>query len=506
MPQLRDSANSGAAARVQRSPQFEGFARIFGVETEYGVAVTGADRPVEAGQTAMMMFQPIVSRARSTNTYLSNGSRLYLDVGSHPEYATAEARDPHGALAQDLAGERIMARLALQAQQRLQATRGERVRVHVFKNNADSAGHSFGCHENYLVRRFVSLEQVEHELLPFLITRQLYTGAGRVTDEGFEITQRADYLDEAVSSATTRSRPMVNTRDEPHADPEEFRRLHVIIGDSNRSQWTTWMKLAVTHLVLCVIEECARLGMASGFEACALADPGESNRAVSRDLTGRSARLALADPDAYRAVGRTLSGGCAGSSQAACEPTMLDIQYRYLSIVERFMRDHEQALAVALPSTGVGRILGEWRAVLDAVRAGEIESLSDRVDWVAKMRLFEALHARRGGVSQAKLEQLDMDYHDIANGSLYESLLRRGALRRLVDEDEIDRAMTEAPHDTRAALRGAFVAAALRSGAQFSCDWTRLVLTNPEHREAVLLDPFNATPTADCQSLMRALE
>lgn len=166
-----------------------------------------------------------------------------------------------------------MAGLALDAQARLRARYGDGVNVHVFKNNADSAGHSFGCHENYLVRRYVPLETVEHELLPFLITRQLYTGAGRVTDQGFEITQRADYLDEAVSSATTRSRPMVNTRDEPHSDPDEFRRLHVIIGDSNRSQWATWMKLAVTHLIICVIEEAARLGEDSGFASCALADP-----------------------------------------------------------------------------------------------------------------------------------------------------------------------------------------------------------------------------------------
>ena len=150
--------------------------------------------------------------ARSTNTYIENGSRLYLDVGSHPEYATSEACDPMDALAVDAAGELVMRDLALDAQQRLRATHGPRATVHVFKNNVDSAGHSFGCHENYLVRRFVPLKVIEQELLPFLITRQLFTGAGRVTESGFQITQRADFLDEAVSSATTRSRPMVNTR------------------------------------------------------------------------------------------------------------------------------------------------------------------------------------------------------------------------------------------------------------------------------------------------------
>ena len=262
MPQLRDSGTRSLhATEPVPSAEMDGFCRIFGVETEYGVAVTGAERPVDAGQVAMTMFQPIVSR--STNTYLANGSRLYLDVGSHPEYATAEARDPREALAQDLAGEHVMRNLALKAQRKLRESYGAHAKIHVFKNNVDSAGHAFGCHENYLVRRFVPLETIEHQLLPFLITRQLYTGAGRMTPDGFQITQRADFLDEAVSSATTRSRPMVNTRDEPHADPDSFRRLHVIIGDSNRSQWSTWMKLAVTHLVLCAIEDAFRHGVCS---------------------------------------------------------------------------------------------------------------------------------------------------------------------------------------------------------------------------------------------------
>ncbi|MBW3078129.1 Pup--protein ligase [Bifidobacterium simiiventris] len=486
MPQLRDSGNSGPGASVPFSPQFEGFARIFGVETEYGVSVTGATRPIEAGQVAMTMFRPIVSRSRSTNTYLSNGSRLYLDVGSHPEYATAEARDPLDALAQDLAGELVMRRLAVQAQERLRdAGYGEGARVHVFKNNADSAGHSFGCHENYLVRRFVSLEQVEHELLPFLITRQLYTGAGRVTDEGFEITQRADYLDEAVSSATTRSRPMVNTRDEPHADPEEFRRLHVIIGDSNRSQWATWMKLAVTHLVLCAIEDAARQGRPSGFESFALADAGDANRAVSRDLTCRTARLRLAD-------GRELGA--------------LDIQRGYLHIVERFMADRREPMNDALPHDTAEHILDEWRHVLDLLESGQRASLADRIDWAAKLRLFDALQARHAGkIPQSKLEQLDMDYHDIVNGTLYDSLLRRGAMTRLLGDDDARQALSEPPDDTRAALRGRFVAAALAAGAQFSCDWTRLTLTSPEHREVVILDPFANDPAPEYRQLLSAL-
>ena len=453
MPQLRDSGTRSLhAMEPVPSAEMDGFCRIFGVETEYGVAVTGAERPVDAGQVAMTMFQPIVSRSRSTNTYLTNGSRLYLDVCSHPEYATAEARDPREALAQDLAGEHVMRNLALKAQRKLRESYGAHATIHVFKNNVDSAGHAFGCHENYLVRRFVPLETIEHQLLPFLITRQLYTGAGRMTPDGFQITQRADFLDEAVSSATTRSRPMVNTRDEPHADPDSFRRLHVIIGDSNRSQWSTWMKLAVTHLVLCAIEDAFRHGTPSGFEHCAFADPAAANRTVSR-----------------------------------------------------FLETHGDALASSLPATTIDTIMGEWSRVLDALERGAYDALADRVDWAAKKRLFDALKRRRPDVTFTQMEQLELDYHDIANGRLYGSLVARNQMRELLTGDNVEYAVHNPPTDTRAALRGRFVDAALNVGAQFSADWTHLTLTAPERREAILLDPFEAEPTLGFEQLMEAL-
>lgn len=499
MPQLRDSGTRALhATEPVPSAEMDGFCRIFGVETEYGVAVTGAEKPVDAGQVAMTMFQPIVSRSRSTNTYLTNGSRLYLDVGSHPEYATAEARDPREALAQDLAGEQVMRGLALKAQAKLRESYGEHATIHVFKNNVDSAGHAFGCHENYLVRRFVPLEAVEHQLLPFLITRQLYTGAGRMTPDGFQITQRADFLDEAVSSATTRSRPMVNTRDEPHADPDSFRRLHVIIGDSNRSQWSTWMKLAVTHLVLCSIEEAFRRGEPSGFEDWAFVDPAAANRAVSRFLDAPDAMLPLAS----------------GESVSA-----LTLQRRYFRAVESFVADHREtmdsAFVAGVPVTGLSgdavagspttTILGEWDHALRALEQGDYDALADRVDWAAKRRVFEALRRRRPEVTFAQLEQLELDYHDIANGRLYGSLTARSQMRRLLTADETERAIHEAPQDTRAALRGRFVEAALASGAQFSADWTHLTVTAPERREAVLLDPFEAAPTPEFSQLMESL-
>ncbi|OZG62282.1 Pup--protein ligase [Bifidobacterium lemurum] len=477
MPQLRDSSTSANSREPVSSAAMNGFCRIFGVETEYGVSVTGADRPVDAGQVAMTMFQPVVSRSRSTNTYLTNGSRLYLDVGSHPEYATAEARDPMNALVQDLAGERVMRRLAMQAQERLRESHGANASIHVFKNNVDSAGHAFGCHENYLVRRFVPLENVERELLPFLITRQLFTGAGRVTDEGLQITQRADFLDEAVSSATTRARPMVNTRDEPHADPDSFRRLHVIIGDSNRSQWATWMKLATTHLVLCVMEHAARAGEPSGFEPMALVDPAAANRAVSRYLMRDDIVLETAD--------------------GVMSP--LAMQRRYLELVEVFAADHADEL------NDVPHVLEQWCEALDALESGDFDALADRVDWAAKRRLFAALEARHPGMARTQLEHLELDYHDVANGRVYESLLARGQMRVLADDGTAFRAMGEPPSDTRAALRGAFVGAALNAGAQFSCDWTRLTVSAPERHEVALLDPFRAEPTEEYLRMMRSL-
>ncbi|NMM99947.1 Pup--protein ligase [Bifidobacterium sp. DSM 109958] len=486
MPQLRQERVAGAEDDPSHGAHDHDFSRIFGIETEYGVSVTGTARPCDAGQVAMTMFRPVISRARSTNTYLANGARLYLDVGSHPEYATAEARDPMDALAQDAAGERVMARLAMDAQRTLRETHGPDATVHVFKNNVDSEGHSFGCHENYLVRRAVPLDVIERELIPFLVTRPLFSGAGRVTRDGFQITQRADFLDDAVSSATTRSRPMVNTRDEPHADAERFRRLHVIVGDSNRSQVATWMKLATTHLVLCIIEEHRRTGGMSPFAGCALADPGAAIKAVSRDPSGR-ARLALAD-----------------DVPVCRDRTALDVQRIYLAAAQRFVADHAAAAETILP--GAAQVLELWESALEAIACGDWMSLAGWVDWAAKRRFVEAMTRRHPDIGFARLEQLDLAYHDIANGNVVPSLERHGSLRRLIDDAGVTRAVDEPPQDTRAALRGAFVARALRAGAQWSCDWTHVALTAPHRVECELLDPFDATPTDDYRNVMAALD
>ena len=499
MPQLRDSGTHALTGSdgvdAARSPQYGTGERIFGIETEYGVSMTGGERRIDAREVAATMFLPMVAQARSTNTYLRNGARLYLDVGSHPEYATAETRDPFDALEQDLAGESVIRGLALQAQERIRAKVGEHATVHVFKNNVDSAGHAFGCHENYLVRRYVPLPVIERELLPFLITRQLFSGAGRVTDHGFELSQRADYLDEAVSSATTRARPMVNTRDEPHADPDQFRRLHVIIGDSNRSQFVTFMKLATTHLVLGVIESSVRAGRASGFQACTLADPNLANRAISRDITGRTAVRLASDR---------------GDGNAAWHPegsaSALDIQQHYLDIVRKAVTADPDSVSGTLPRTDVSHVLDDWQGLLDLIAANDVAALADRLDWAAKYRLLSALggHGRR--IDPWRAQQLDMDYHDIVNGSVYPALVRRGMMRVLVSELDVGRAVDRPPADTRAAMRGQFVREAMRCGARFSCDWTRLTLSEPVHGEVVMLDPFDAGPSPAFDEVLARLE
>ena len=228
--------------------------RIFGIETEFGITCTsGGQRTLTPDEVARYLFRKVVAWGRSSNVFLGNGSRLYLDVGSHPEYATAECDSLRQLVAHDRAGEQIVESLAVDAQARLAAdeVRGE---IYVFKNNTDSAGNSYGCHENYLVRRGGDFGAVSDGLLPFLISRQLICGAGKIvhTSKGatYALSQRADHIWEGVSSATTRSRPIINTRDEPHADAEKYRRLHVIVGDSNMSETTTRLKVGTTDLVL----------------------------------------------------------------------------------------------------------------------------------------------------------------------------------------------------------------------------------------------------------------
>ena len=216
--------------------------RIFGLENEYGVTCTfRGQRRLSPDEVARYLFRRVVHWGRSSNVFLENGARLYLDVGSHPEYATPECDHISDLVAHDKAGERILEALLAAAEVRLHEE-GISGQVYLFKNNTDSAGNSYGCHENYLVARQGEFARMADLLIPFFVTRQIWCGAGKVLHGPrgavFCIAQRAEHIWEGVSSATTRSRPIINTRDEPHADAERFRRLHVIVGDSNMSEFS----------------------------------------------------------------------------------------------------------------------------------------------------------------------------------------------------------------------------------------------------------------------------
>src|SRR6478752_7195423 len=273
--------------------------RIFGIETEFGISYSSPEsRPLAPEEVARYLFRKVVSWGRSSNVFLTNGSRLYIDVGAHPEYATAEADNLRDLIALDKAGERIVQDLVAGGEARLRAA-GIEGTIHLYKNNTDSAGNSYGCHENYLVRRRADFKAFASDLLPFLITRQIATGAGCITrtPQGahYSFSPRADHMWEGMSSATTRSRPMINTRDEPHANAELYRRMHVIVGDSTMAEPTTLLKMGSTDLILRLME--ARVPM----PGLALAREMQAIRDVAHDLTG-SATVELADGRRMTAV------------------------------------------------------------------------------------------------------------------------------------------------------------------------------------------------------------
>ena len=233
--------------------------RIYGIETEYGITFSlKGQRRLSPDEVSRFLFRKVVAWGRSSNVFLENGSRLYLDVGSHPEYATAECDSLVDAVAQDKAGESILRELVEYAQGQL-SDEGIRGDIYLFKNNTDSTGNSYGCHENYCIERIDDLSRLEQVFIPYLISRQIFTGAGKVVTNAkgtaYSMSQRAEHIWEAISSATTRSRPIINTRDEPHADPEKYRRLHVIVGDSNMSEFATYLKLGTAAVVLAMIED-----------------------------------------------------------------------------------------------------------------------------------------------------------------------------------------------------------------------------------------------------------
>ena len=438
--------------------------RVGGLETEFGLVCVRADgsRALEPEEAARELFRPVVAMGRSSNVFLRNASRLYLDVGSHPEYATAECDDWWELVAQDRAGERIFAELTRTADERL-AEAGQDARIHLLKNNVDSAGNAFGSHENYLVDRRGEFTRLPRYLLPFLVTRQIVTGAGGVAPavEGeagrgagaqFVFSRRSDHMWEAVSSATTRTRPIINTRDEPHGDANLYRRLHVIVGDSTMSEVSTHLRFATTDLVLRAIES------GRALPELGLADDIAAIRAVARDLTG-TAPL----PNA--------GGGTV---------TALEIQQRWL--------DHVADLAEGEES----QVLETWQKALDAVRTGDRAWASQNLDWAIKERLFTQVMERRGiDLEDPAIERLDLAYHDIdPSRGVFFALQRRGLAPAVLPEERIEAARRIAPTTTRAHLRGQVVTAAQEHGVDHVVDWTTLRLTRQGAMPVQVLDPF----------------
>jgi proteasome accessory factor PafA2 len=441
-----------------------GARRIMGTEVEYGISVPGdpAANPVITSTQIVLAYAaaadiPRSRRARwdyevesplrdargfdlsaptmhspgdsdlddlgAANVILTNGARLYVDH-AHPEYSTPEVLTPRDVVIWDKAGERTMEEAALRA-----ATVPGAPRIQLYKNNVDGKGASYGSHENYLMSRFTPFPAIVAGLTPFFVTRQVITGSGRVgigttgEEPGYQLSQRADYIEVEVGLETTLKRGIINTRDEPHADADKYRRLHVIIGDANLSEYSTLLKVGTTALVLDMIENGVR------FDELRLAEPVRSVHRISHDPTLKTT-VDLVD-------GRKFTG--------------LDVQRAYF---EKAQKHVENTLGADVdPDTA--EVLQLWGEVLDALERDPMET-ADRLDWTAKLRLLEGYRERDGlSWESGRLALVDLQYSDVrmAKG-LYNRLATRGSIKRLVSEEDIRAAMHNPPENTRAYFRG----------------------------------------------------
>ncbi|MDQ1011791.1 Pup--protein ligase [Streptomyces sp. NPDC002867] len=438
--------------------------RIFGLENEYGVTCTfRGQRRLSPDEVARYLFRRVVSWGRSSNVFLRNGARLYLDVGSHPEYATPECDNVTELVTHDKAGERILEGLLVDAERRLHEE-GIAGDVYLFKNNTDSAGNSYGCHENYLVARHGEFSRLADILIPFLVTRQLLCGAGKVlqTPRGavYCVSQRAEHIWEGVSSATTRSRPIINTRDEPHADAERYRRLHVIVGDSNMSETTMLLKVGATDLVLRMIEA------GTVMRDLTLENPIRAIREVSHDITGqRKVRLAS---------GR--------------EASALEVQREYYEKAVDFVDRR------GIRTGTVAQVLELWGRTLDAIETEDLDRIGTEIDWVMKYKLLERYRAKHNmTMSHPRVAQIDLAYHDIhRRRGLYYLLEKKGQAARICNDLKIFEGKSVPPQTTRARLRGDFIRRAQEQRRDFTVDWVHLKLNDQAQRTVLCKDPFRS--------------
>jgi proteasome accessory factor A len=437
--------------------------RIFGLENEYGVTCTlRGQRRLSPDEVARYLFRRVVSWGRSSNVFLANGARLYLDVGSHPEYATPECDSIYDLVVHDKAGERILEQLLASAEQRLREE-GIRGVIYLFKNNTDSAGNSYGCHENYLTSRRDDFGTYAEVLIPFLVSRQIYAGAGKVlqTARGatFCISQRAEHIWEGISSATTRSRPIINTRDEPHADAERYRRLHVIVGDSNMSEYSTFLKVGAASILLRMLEEPNVV-----LRDMTLENPIRAIREISHDITCRR-RVRLAN-------GR--------------EASALEIQGEYLNRALKYAEKRELSPLET-------KALEMWEHCLTAIENDPLK-LDREVDWVIKHNLIERYRERDDlPLSHPRVALLDLQYHDInRDRGVFYKMQNRGLVERICDDADIDEAMDIPPQTTRARLRGEFIRRAKERKRDYTVDWVHLKLNDQAQRTVLCKDPFKS--------------
>lgn len=446
--------------------------RVVGIETEYGLLGRSAHRRMSSGEAAQVMFGPLEAEYRSSSAFLPNGGRLYLDVGSHPEYATPECLTAFDAVVAGRAGDDLMAALAARAELAA-ADSGTPVRLRLFKNNADSYGNSYGSHENYLVARSTDPERLTAALTSFLVTRQLFCGNGRLVRGSYLLSQRADHLKEAFAATTTRARPLVNSRDEPLADPARFRRLHVLAGDSNLSETSAWLRFASTEAVIGLAEE------GVSFDHLALADPIAALPAVARNPQAPLERR---------------EGGSI---------TAIEVQRGFAEAVAG------QASPPPAPP-GTRGLVGEWGRVLDALAGDDPDTVADTVEWAAKRRLLADYRDRHGlALDHPRLAAVNLAFHQLGSGGLFTALEDGGVVRRLSTPGEVEAARSMPPSGTRAGLRSRLITAARAAGADYTVDWTGFTvhdLPGADRAAAlVLADPL-ATTSDSVDALVEALE
>lgn len=444
--------------------------RVFGIETEYGLtaaSTTGGPPPIDAEAAARYLFSPLLNAGRTSNLFTRNGGRLYLDVGSHPEYATAECDRLEDLLAQVRAGGQMLVDLSLEAAPLMRADNVE-ASLHLIANNLDAQGNSYGCHENYLLHRRRDFREVADALVTFFITRQILVGSGHIRTDSptaaYCFSQRADQMWDAVSSATTRSRPIINTRDEPLADSGSYRRMHVIVGDTNIAEPTTALKVGATELLLTAVEDGLRI------HDLALADPMRAIREINNDLSG-TVTLELADGRMMTAV--HIQDQIRQRVIARLEGTDLSSMHRY--------------------------VLDLWNRGLRAIESGDWSSIDTELDFAIKKRLLDSYCARTGAaLNDPRVARLMLMYHEITPGGMVEKMENSGMMKRLTTAQQVRTAMTTPPATTRAHLRGRAIGAAQDARADLAADWMHLRLDDASVVPIALQDPLsNEDPRVD---------